>query len=236
MSERLTNIVYNAGRTLKLTPSAYSCLHAIAWEADDNGQTDCTASAIAEMAGVSPRAGDDAFAVLQKAGLLRSRRSPVALNTAELIKRQIGAPSHAKSALAKREICASEHAKSAPQKRQNCAPYTYIKNNTYMNNVTWDEREQRFFDVFPKKPRDVESFREHFEETLQAVDLDTLIECARKAVQDIRAQNNGSAQYLKKPEIWLDNKCWLDYLSQHPQPATTSAEIDANFDAFWNNF
>ena len=102
--------------------------------------------------------------------------------------------------------------------------------NRVKGHFTPEERD--FLKTYGKQPLTNDAFNAFvtaFSEAVQDVGLQRLIECARMEVENVRAENGGSSQKLRRPEVWLADLAYRDWLSKIP--ATTN-QPTASTDAY----
>ena len=101
--------------------------------------------------------------------------------------------------------------------------------NRVKGHFTPEERD--FLKTYGKQPLTNDAFNQFvtaFSEAVQDVGLQRLIECARMEVENVRAENGGSSQKLRRPEVWLTDLAYRDWLSKIPAtPNKPTASADA---------
>ena len=101
--------------------------------------------------------------------------------------------------------------------------------NRVKGHFTPDERD--FLKTYGKQPLTNDAFNAFvtaFSEAVQDVGLQRLIECARMEVENVRAENGGSSQKLRRPEVWLADLAYRDWLPKIPStPNQPTASTDA---------
>ena len=100
--------------------------------------------------------------------------------------------------------------------------------NRVKGHFTPDERD--FLKTYGKQPLTNDAFNAFvtaFSEAVQDVGLQRLIECARMEVENVRAENGGSSQKLRRPEVWLADLAYRDWLSKIPATNQPTASTDA---------
>ena len=101
--------------------------------------------------------------------------------------------------------------------------------NRVKGHFTPEERD--FLKTYGKQPLTNDAFNQFvtaFSEAVQDVGLQRLVECARMEVENVRAENGGSSQKLRRPEVWLADLAYRDWLTKIPAtPNQPTASTDA---------
>lgn len=79
------------------------------------------------------------------------------------------------------------------------------------------QSENEFLKAYGKRPITSEgffTFIEAFKDISGEVGLDVLTECAKLEVAHVRGENSGSSQKLRRPELWLTDGGYQDWLPE----------------------
>lgn len=123
-----------------------------------------------------------------------------------------------------RETALKQHPPPTPQPKPQPEPPPPITHGYYSsghvsssaNAIAYRSttKEQRaFIKAFCKRPKDYVLFKDSYAEAVKEVKPEVLEECARLAVEHQR-KTDGDSQKLRRPETWLADRAWLDFVAQ----------------------